>query len=188
LSQQATLLCPRCQQPYGSIGSRMTQIVTPLASAAAPQQNHGAPSMPHKHPEWGITATLPTFSSWRKRKRTISRGAAEQRRKAVLCCSASLRAPAAACGNDKRPLITRIRGRLSITGRRRRTLPPGGPGSTIRAAGFHFRVRDGIGWIPRAIATGHKGPGVGSGREEARSSAFDSKIRTCMCCRLVLSP
>ena len=42
-------------------------------------------------------------------------------------------------------------------GRRRRTLPPGGPGSTIRAAGFHFRVRDGIGWIPRAIATGHKG-------------------------------
>lgn len=41
-------------------------------------------------------------------------------------------------------------------GRRRRTLPPGGPGSTIRAAGFHFRVRDGIGWIPRAIATGHQ--------------------------------
>ena len=45
----------------------------------------------------------------------------------------------------------------SRSGRRRRTLPPGGPGSTIRAAGFHFRVRDGIGWIPRAIATGHKG-------------------------------
>ncbi len=44
-----------------------------------------------------------------------------------------------------------------MLGRRRRTLPPGGPGSTIRAAGFHFRVRDGIGWIPRAIATGHKG-------------------------------
>jgi hypothetical protein len=47
-------------------------------------------------------------------------------------------------------------GRSSIIGRRRRTLPPGGPGSTIRAAGFHFRVRDGIGWIPRAIATGHQ--------------------------------
>jgi hypothetical protein len=45
---------------------------------------------------------------------------------------------------------------FGIIGRRRRTLPPGGPGSTIRAAGFHFRVRDGIGWIPRAIATGHK--------------------------------
>jgi hypothetical protein len=66
-------------------------------------------------------------------------------------------------------LITRIRtGVGHKEGRRRRTLPPGGPGSTIRAAGFHFRVRDGIGWIPRAIATGHQsGPDIGSGKEKA---------------------
>ena len=69
--------------------------------------------------------------------------------------------------NAKRPLRARCSERaFGIIGRRRRTLPPGGPGSTIRAAGFHFRVRDGIGWIPRAIATGHKvDQGVGLGSE-----------------------
>ncbi len=36
---------------------------------------------------------------------------------------------------------------------RRRTLPPGHPGSTIRAAGLNGRVRDGNGCIPCAIAT-----------------------------------
>ena len=72
-------------------------------------------------------------------------------------------------GNDKRPLRSRGSERaFAIIGRRRRTLPPGGPGSTIRAAGFHFRVRDGIGWIPRAIATGHQsGPEYWVGSREA---------------------
>jgi hypothetical protein len=77
-------------------------------------------------------------------------------------------------------------GRCLITGRRRRTLPPGGPGSTIRAAGFHFRVRDGIGWIPRAIATGHKGPGVGLGRR-SRSRAPPRIQEPCMCAGSLLS-
>ena len=40
------------------------------------------------------------------------------------------------------------------TGRRRRTLPPGLPGSTIRAARLNDRVRDGNGCGPRAIITG----------------------------------
>jgi hypothetical protein len=37
---------------------------------------------------------------------------------------------------------------LHECGRRCRTLPPGCPGSTIRAAGLNFRVRDGIGCDP----------------------------------------
>ena len=40
-------------------------------------------------------------------------------------------------------------------GRRRRTLPPGPPGSTIRAVGLNCRVRDGNGCIPHATATDH---------------------------------
>ncbi len=40
-------------------------------------------------------------------------------------------------------------------GRRRRTLPPGRPGSTIRAAGLNGRVRDGNECVPRAVATDH---------------------------------
>jgi hypothetical protein len=42
-----------------------------------------------------------------------------------------------------------------MTGRRRRTLPPGLPGSTIRAARLNDRVRNGNGCGPRAIITGH---------------------------------
>ena len=34
------------------------------------------------------------------------------------------------------------------------TLPQGDPCSTIGALGLNFRVRNGIGWIPRAIVTG----------------------------------
>ena len=37
--------------------------------------------------------------------------------------------------------------------RQRPTLPPGLPGSTIGAGGLHFRVRDGTGCFPSAIAT-----------------------------------
>src|SRR5690606_8328321 len=44
------------------------------------------------------------------------------------------------------------RKREEDVGRRRRTLPPGGPGSTIRAAGLNGRVRDGNGCVPRAMA------------------------------------
>jgi hypothetical protein len=37
--------------------------------------------------------------------------------------------------------------------RRRPTLPPSRPGSTIGAGGLHFRVRDGTGCFPSAMAT-----------------------------------
>ena len=46
--------------------------------------------------------------------------------------------------------VATTRGSWYRKDRRRRTLPPGRPGSTIRAAGLNFRVRNGIGWIPRA--------------------------------------
>ena len=41
-------------------------------------------------------------------------------------------------------------------GWQRRTLPPGRPSSTIRAAGLNFRVRDGIGCDPCALATSQR--------------------------------
>jgi hypothetical protein len=46
-----------------------------------------------------------------------------------------------------------------MEGRRRRTLPPGPPGSTIRAVGLNGRVRDGNGCVPHAIATDHRSCG-----------------------------
>ena len=85
---------------------------------------------------------------WRRTDRLMGRDAGT----ASGECKKQQRPPR---GESKRAL-------LCVAGRRRRTLPPGGPGSTIRAAGFHFRVRDGIGWIPRAIATGRKRTGQGS--------------------------
>ncbi len=39
--------------------------------------------------------------------------------------------------------------------RRRATLPPGFPGSTITAEGLNFRVRNGNGWVPLAMVTGN---------------------------------
>ena len=42
---------------------------------------------------------------------------------------------------------------LLINSRRRRTLPPGGPGSTIRAVELNGRVRDGNGCSLYAIVT-----------------------------------
>jgi hypothetical protein len=54
-------------------------------------------------------------------------------------------------------------GVLAYEGRRRRTLPPGFPGSTIRAARLNFRVRDGNGCVPRATATDHQVEGSGCG-------------------------
>src|SRR5690606_10328733 len=50
------------------------------------------------------------------------------------------------------------RKREEDVGRRRRTLPPGGPGSTIRAAGLNGRVRDGNGCVPRAMAADQHSP------------------------------
>ena len=47
-----------------------------------------------------------------------------------------------------------------MVGRRRRTLPPGRPGSTIRAAGLNGRVRDGNGCVPRAMAADNPAVGV----------------------------
>ena len=46
------------------------------------------------------------------------------------------------------PIVRRIR--------RRPTLPGGSPPSTIGAGGLHFRVRDGNGCFPAAIATGNQ--------------------------------
>ena len=56
--------------------------------------------------------------------------------------------------------------------RRRPTLPPGRPGSTIGAGGLHFRVRDGTGCFPSAIATKTRCPltDVGEGAALERSS------------------
>lgn len=79
---------------------------------------------------------------------------------------------------------------------RRRTLPPGLPGSTIRAAGLNGRVREGNGCIPHAMATstisapsGAKAPldknlGPGSGERNQRSHPFEessSSITTGLC-------
>ena len=55
--------------------------------------------------------------------------------------------------NRRGPAHRSARGRASTRCWRRRTLPPGCPGSTIRAAGLNFRVRDGIGCVPCAMAT-----------------------------------
>jgi hypothetical protein len=44
-------------------------------------------------------------------------------------------------------------GGASKESRRRPTLPPGLPGSTIGARGLNFRVRDGTGCLPSAMAT-----------------------------------
>ena len=46
-------------------------------------------------------------------------------------------------------------GGFGSEGWRRRTLPPGLPGSTIRAVGLNGRVRDGNGCDPHAKATNH---------------------------------
>jgi len=45
---------------------------------------------------------------------------------------------------------------LSKKFRRRPTLPEGFPPSTIGAGSLHFRVRDGNGCFPAAIATGNQ--------------------------------
>ena len=44
-------------------------------------------------------------------------------------------------------------GPLRKKSRQRPTLPPSFPGSTIGAGGLNFRVRDGTGCIPSAMAT-----------------------------------
>ena len=44
---------------------------------------------------------------------------------------------------------------FSIKSRRRPTFPPSCPGSIIGAGGLNFRVRDGNGCFPSAIATGN---------------------------------
>src|SRR5581483_2833517 len=55
--------------------------------------------------------------------------------------------------------------------RRRPTLPPGRPGSTIGAGGLNFRVRDGTGCFPSAMApeTALPGSGTDSEREQEPS-------------------
>jgi hypothetical protein len=46
-----------------------------------------------------------------------------------------------------------LKAALLWVSRRRPTLPPGFPGSTIGAGGLNFRVRNGAGCIPSAITT-----------------------------------
>jgi hypothetical protein len=57
----------------------------------------------------------------------------------------------AGCAHAKAPPA--IAGGASKESRRRPTLPPGLPGSTIGARGLNFRVRDGTGCLPSAMAT-----------------------------------
>src|SRR5437868_8276633 len=57
--------------------------------------------------------------------------------------------------SKKAVLLNQQNGFLKMC-RRRRTLPPSGPGSTIRAARLNDRVRDGNGCGPRAIDAGKK--------------------------------
>src|SRR5262245_61320997 len=52
------------------------------------------------------------------------------------------------------PLSTESRTAPSDKTRRRATLPPSKPGSTIAEAGLNFRVRDGIGCGPRSMDGG----------------------------------
>ena len=72
---------------------------------------------------------------------------------------------AVACGAEARARLESPS--ASSLGRRRRTLPPGRPGSTIRAAGLNDRVRDGNGCGPRAMAAGHSRRRGGKKRAEA---------------------
>ena len=58
-------------------------------------------------------------------------------------------------GREKEPPGDALRG-VAGGSWRRRTLPPGRPGSTIRAAGLNGRVRDGNGCFPRALVTSNK--------------------------------
>ena len=54
--------------------------------------------------------------------------------------------------------------------RRRPTLPPSRPGSTIGAGGLHFRVRDGTGCFPSAMATE---------TAVSRKTTFRERLRGC---------
>ena len=64
-------------------------------------------------------------------------------------------------GAERHPVIHRPRNErraarrrlFSTMFRQRPTLPPGYPGSTIGAGGLNFRVRDGTGCLPSAMAT-----------------------------------
>ncbi len=58
--------------------------------------------------------------------------------------------------------------------------------STIGAEGFHFRVRDGNGWVTFAIAT-ENWDSPGAGHRGARSSAAPEGPRTIKNCRYVQS-
>src|SRR2546426_3080447 len=63
--------------------------------------------------------------------------------------------------------------------RQRPTLPPSHPGSTIGAGGLNFRVRDGTGCFPSAMATETVFPGRKPGSSEGaileQSSGTDSE-------------
>ena len=67
--------------------------------------------------------------------------------------------PPAMKSRDERPVahsqLSASEGRSSEKSRRRPTLPGGYPPSTIGAGGLHYRVRDGNGCFPAAIATGN---------------------------------
>ena len=61
---------------------------------------------------------------------------------------------------------------FAVLSRRRPTFPPSCPGSIIGAGGLNFRVRDGNGCFPSAIATGNQ-ENPGRARDVSRGDAAD---------------
>ena len=71
-----------------------------------------------------------------------------------------------------------LQGRFREKDRRRPTLPPGCPGSTIGAEGLNGRVRDGNGCLPLAIATEKINNSILQGFES------DGCFGVCRCCEI----
>src|SRR6266540_214063 len=94
-----------------------------------------------------------TLLTWRRRSSTRP-GHSHSSAITTLC-----RSPASTGPTRRGSSIARMRKRrpfgrrLAKMSRRRPTLPPGLPGSTIGARGLNFRVRDGTGCLPSAMAT-----------------------------------
>src|SRR6266511_1840264 len=83
-------------------------------------------------------------------------------------------APQSSWLHREKPEALPWRQRFWLVSRRRPTLPPGFPGSTIGAGGLNFRVRNGTGCFPSAMTTetaggssrGRKPPELHSEREQ----------------------
>ena len=62
--------------------------------------------------------------------------------------------------------------------RQRPTLPPSRPGSTIGAGGLNFRVRDGTGCFPSAMATETRCLAIDVGTDDGEGAALEQSSRT----------